>query len=1247
MTVESSDELEPEAQQPPAGASGISMVVGIGASAGGIKALSQFFAHVPPRTPIAYVVILHLSPDHESKLAEVLQLSASMPVLQVRQTTKLEPAHVYVVPPNQTLEVSDGTLRLFPMRSVEERRAPVDMFFRTLADAYGARATAVVLSGTGPNGSSGLKRIKEHGGLTIAQHTDEAEYGDMPRNSIATGLVDYVLPVADIPGRILAYHERLEHARADILVGDPFGVEPDRGTTTVETLRAAQDWREVLRVLRQHTGQDLSSYKAPTLRRRVERRLNVRGLTTLAEYVRLLREDPEEPAALMRELLISVTSFFRDREAFAALENRVIPLLFERKRGGDQVRVWSAGCATGEEAYSVAILLAEHSASRIDGPGVQVFATDLDEAALARAREGVYTDAEVADISPERQQRFFQRERRGHRVRRELREMVLFTRHNVMRDAPFSRLDLIACRNLLIYLNKPAQDRLIQTFHFSLRPGGFLFLGTSESADGDLDLFRLLDKNSHVFESRTVSPRPLLPIADRSLSSTPALHRVPEPELPPERISSGELHLRLLEAYGPPSFVVNEDHVLIHASPQATRFLQMPPGEPSRDILRVVIPELRADLRTALYLAAQERTPVEIGGVTLANPAEKQQLTIQVKPSLRDDDPHRGYFLVLLREDAQLAPQDAGDPSLHLRSPAEPESRRLEDELQYLKSQLRLTIEKYETQAEEARAANEELQAINEELRSAAEELETSKEELQSLNEELTTVNQELKIKIDELGLTNNDFQNLINSTDIGTIFLDRLLRVKLYTPSAQEIFNLLPTDVGRKLSDITSRLQFDRLQDDIVQVLDTLQTVERQVETREGRQFIMRVLPYRTLDDRIDGVSLTFHDVTDWRLAELRVRASEERLRFLVEKALDYAIFTMKDDGRIDSWNPGAERMFGYRADEINGQDAAVLFTPEDREQGVPQHEFETARMTGRASDERWHIRKDGTRLYCNGVMTRLGEGVNVGFAKIVRDLTSQREAQTTLQRSHDQLEVRVGERTAELQAEAGRRANALEHVTLLRALVTAQEDERARIARDLHDQLGQQITALRLALERHRESHPVGGQAEDLDKALALARSIDSEVDFLAWELRPAALDDLGLAAVLPRFLNEWSAHYGVRMNFQTTGTVPPRLSPEAETTFYRITQEALTNVVKHARATRVDVVLEGQRAIVTLVIEDDGIGFEPSAVDKATGIGLLGMHERAALIGATVQVESATGRGTTIYLRYPVVGSTPGGE
>jgi two-component system CheB/CheR fusion protein len=1235
--ADGTDEL---AARQPASARAPSMVVGLGASAGGIGALSQFFSSAPSDTSIAYVVILHLSPDHDSKLAEVLQASTTMPVTQVRETVVLEPAHVYVIPPNQSLEAMDGTLRLVPMTRPEERRAPVDMFFRTLAAAYGSRAAAVVLSGTGPNGSSGLKRVKEHGGFTAAQDPAEAEYTDMPRNSIATGLVDVVLPVSDIPAQIVTYHERLEPLGRQI--PDPPSVDGEAvALDAAASAQAAQDWRDILSILRGRTGQDFSNYKPATLRRRVERRLNVRGLSSLSEYARLLREHPDEPAALMSDLLISVTNFFRDPESFVALESRVVPELFARKRGGDQIRVWSAGCATGEEAYSLAILLLEYSSRLMDGPSVQVFATDLDEAAVAHAREGLYSEADVVDLTPERLQRFFQREAGGYRVRRELREMVLFAHHNVIRDPPFSHLDLIACRNLLIYLNRPVQERLIETFHFALRPGGYLFLGTSETADVAIDLFVQVDKLAHIYESRMVSSRPSLPIPDRSMPPPPTFQRLPEPRTPSDRISPGDLHLRLLEQYAPPSFVVNEENVLLHASPQATKYLQMPPGEPSRDILRIVIPELRPDLRTALHLAAQQRGPVDVGGISLANPAGDQRLTISVKPSLREDEPPRGYFLVVLREDKATS----ADPPLQLKSPAEPESRRLEDELQRVKSQLRATVEQYETHSEEARAANEELQAMNEELRSAAEELETSKEELQSVNEELTTVNQELKIKIEELGLTNNDFQNLINSTDIGTIFLDRALRVKLSTPAAQKIFNLLPTDIGRKLSDITSRLLDDRLHDDMLQVLEKLQTIERQVQTTDGRVFLMRILPYRTMDDRIDGVSLTFHDVTDWRHAEMRVRASEERLRVLIDSAIDYAIFTITDDGRVESWNSGAERMFGYRADEVIGQNASILFTPEDQSSDVPHRELATARATGRANDERWHLRKDGSRLYCSGIVRRLSDPLSPGFVKIARDLTMQREAELDLERAHNELEERISERTAELQAEVTRHTGAQQHVLrLLHRLVTAQEDERSRIARDLHDQLGQQLTALRLALERHRESRHAGQADDELERALALARQIDAQVDFLAWELRPAVLDDLGLAAALPRYLAEWSAHYGLTANFQTTGSVPARLPAAAETSFYRVAQEALTNVVKHAHATRVDVVLEGQRDSVTLVIEDDGIGFDATAADKsATGIGLLGMHERASSIGGTLQVESTPGRGTTIYLRYPAAAPT----
>jgi two-component system, chemotaxis family, CheB/CheR fusion protein len=1213
-----------------------SMVVGLGASAGGIKALGEFFAHVPPQAPFAYVVILHLSPDHDSRLAEVLQTATPLPVRQVTDQVVLSAGHVYVIPPNQTLAVHDQTLALRPFARPEERRAPVDMFFRTLGDAYGGRAAAIVLSGTGPNGSSGLKRVKEHGGLTIAQDPAEAEYADMPSNSIATGLVDLVLPVAEIPKRVVEYYERVHSGvgiatdREGSAVAGAVEARPD-----LHSDGAAEEWRDILTLLRVRTGHDFSNYKPATLRRRVERRVHVRGLTSLGEYVRLLREHPDEATALMKELLISVTNFFRDREAWEMLERRILPALFDRKRAVDQIRVWSAGCATGEEAYSLAMILSEFALGVADSPSIQVFASDLDADAIAHAREGVYTDADLADVAPDRLQRFFVRDPAGYRVRRELREMVLFANHNVIKDPPFSHLDLIACRNLLIYLNRTVQERLLETFHFALRPGGYIFLGQSETADGTGELFVAVDKGAHLFEARSVMTRPSLPLADRHISPLAMLPRVPEPRPQAERISPGDLHLRLLEQYAPPSLVVTEEHMLVHASPGATRFLSVPPGEPSRDVLKLVIPGLRPDVRTALYLAAQQRAPIEVGGVRVPVTAGGGAIRLMVRPVLREDDPPRGYFLVMF--DDERADDQGGHP-VQMLHPTEPEARRLDEELSRVKEQLRTTIEQYESHNEEARAANEELQAMNEELRSSAEELETSKEELQSVNEELQTVNQELKIKIEELGLTNNDFQNLINSTDIATIFLDRQLRVKLSTPAAQKIFNLLPTDAGRKLSDITSRLEHGTLHEDMAQVLERLHTVEREVQASGGRTYLMRILPYRTTDNRIEGVSLTFHDVTEWRRAESRGRASEERLRLLIDRATDYAIFTISEDGRIDSWNAGAERMFGYSADAIIGSHVAVVFTPEDRAAGVPAAELETARAVGRAADERWHMRSDGTRLYCSGVTNRLGEGL--GFAKIARDLTQQRQAELDLQQARAELEDRVVARTADMQAEVTRRARAQEKVMdLLRKLVTAQEDERARIARDLHDQFGQQLTALRLALEHHRQSHGAAYTDDDLDRALTLTREIDRQIDFLAWELRPATLDDLGLAVALPRYVKEWAAQYGVKADYQTTGTLHGRLTGEAETVFYRVAQEALTNVVKHAHATRVGVVLEARPEAVVLMVEDDGVGFDASGGDGTpTGIGLVGMFERASLIGARLQVESHPGGGTTVFLRCP---------
>jgi len=840
------------------------LITGLGASAGGIQALQEFFEHVPERSGIAYVVILHLLPDHDSRLAEILQTTTSMPVKQVKKKIKVEPDHVYVVPPDQHLTMEDGYILVSPNTQIEDRRAPVDIFFRTLAEEHRSRAVAVVLSGTGANGSMGLKRIKERGGAAFVQNPREAEFNEMPRNSIATGLVDEVLNVAQIPAKIIAYRNSI----GTIQIFE----EPEQ-----RPQQQQQALREIFTEIKVHTGHDFSNYKRPTLLRRIERRINIHNLPDLPSYVAYMRENPAEIDALLKDLLISVTNFFRDKKAFEVIENEVLPVLIKGKTAENQLRIWVAGCATGEEAYSLGILCAEKLSGITNGVKVQIFATDIDETAIAQAREGLYSINDLADVSTDRLARFFIKEGEQYRIRREIRETVLFAIHNFLKDPPFSHLDMISCRNVMIYLNNIAQERVAETFHFALNPGGFLFLGCSESVDGATDLYANYNRENHIFQSRRASPR-TYPIPESvpgfhgSIPNTSAMEG--KENKTPGHISFGQLHQQLLEQYAPPSLVVNEEYDVVHLSERAGRYLRIAGGEPSNDLMKLVKPELRLELHSALYQAAQRKSAVESRGLKVDLDGHPETVNIHVRPVFRPDDTARGYLLVLFESTTSNDEQEI------VLTTDEPVAKQLEEELMRVKAQLRSSTEQHEFQAEELKASNEELQAINEELRSSSEELETSKEELQSINEELRTVNQELKVKIEETSLNSNNLQNLINSTDIGTIFLDRSLRVALFTPAARNIFNLIPADYGRPLSDITSKLDYDDLTRDAETVLEKLTTIEREIQTEEDKLFLMRITPYRTTEDRINGLVITFIDITSRKEAEQQLRENMDELR-------------------------------------------------------------------------------------------------------------------------------------------------------------------------------------------------------------------------------------------------------------------------------------------------------------------------------------------------------------------------------
>ncbi len=957
------------------------LIVGIGASAGGIEALKEFFLQVPADSDMAYVVILHLSPEFESHLSEVLQHTAKIPVTQVTEKVHVVPNHVYVISPSNHLQMLDGHITVSPNISFEERRAPVDIFFRTLAESHDSRAVGVVLSGTGANGSMGIKRVKERGGAAFVQDPKEAQFNEMPHNSIATELIDAVLPVAEIPGKIIAYKNSL----GTINIAHEPEERPD------EEQRAL---REIFVNLRLKTGHDFSNYKSPTVLRRIERRMYVRSIASLPEYANYMKEQPDETQALLKDLLISVTNFFRDAKAFEAVEKEILPAILKDKNSGEQIRIWVAGCATGEEAYSLAILMAEKLMDVTDAPQVQIFATDIDEAALSIAREGLYTLNDAADITPERLKRYFTKQGNNYCIRKEIREMILFASHNVLKDPPFSRLHLATCRNMLIYLNKQAQQRIMETFHFALLPGAYLFLGTSESVDGAGDLYATLSRENHIYQSRQ-TPNRTIPVTDSMLSlSTYLKNKTATPELEdrlPERMSFGDLHQQLLELYAPPSVIVNENYDVLHLSETAGRFMQLPGGEPSSNILKLVTTGLRIELRSILYSAVQQKASVKTKPLQVQINGKKETISIHVQPVLRKAETARGFLLIMFEP---VKATQNGERTV--RTTDESVTLHLENELITTKEQLRSAAEEHELQSEEFKAANEELQALNEELRSAAEELETGKEELQSINEELRTVNQELKIKIEEVTVTSNNLQNLINSTSIGTIFLDRGFKVVLFTPMAREIFNLIPIDIGRPLSDITNKLTSNGLLlSDAEKVLGNLQPVERQLLTSDNKYYTVRLLPYRTADDHINGVVITFYDITERIKQQEALRISEEKFRTLfnsIDEAVAWCEMITDDNGkavdyRLLELNPSFEKVTGLTVEASKGKTAKELIP------GIEESWIETyAKVALQGEAMRFENKVEQLDRWFDAYASPVGDRINRQFVIVYTDITERK---------------------------------------------------------------------------------------------------------------------------------------------------------------------------------------------------------------------------------------------------------------
>jgi len=835
-------------------------IVGIGASAGGLEALEQFLARVPPGSGMAFVIVQHLDPTRKGIMPELLQRATGMKVIQVKNRTPVREDCVYVIPPNKDMSILHGVLHLLAPASPRGLRLPIDIFLRSLALDQQERSVGVILSGMGSDGTLGLRAIKEKAGVALVQEPATAKFDSMPRSAIDAGLADIVAPAGELPGKIFAYLQR-----KPLIVRTELVLE-DKTQSALE---------KVIVLLRDHTGNDFSLYKRNTLYRRIERRMGIHQITKMARYVRYLQENSQELDLLFKELLIGVTNFFRDPAVWEELRTQVIPALLASRSPGHALRAWVPGCSTGEEAYTLAMVFREAvealkpKASFV----LQIFATDLDRDAIDKARHGVFPPNITTDVSAERLKRFFTKEDHGYRVRREIREMVIFAPQNIIMDPPFTKLDLLSCRNLLIYLTAEVQKKLMPLFHYSLTPGGLLLLGSAETVGSSTDLFASVSAKARIFKRTETVQRPVQ-------VEFPASFKVgkpfgPESAQPAKPLASLQslADQLILRSYAPPTVLTNDKGDIFYISGRTGKYLEPAAGKANWNLFAMAREGLRYELAGAFPKALKQKESVLLHALKVGTDGGTQCVDVSVQ-RLDEPGPLHGLVIIVFTDVAMaVTTHTSKTPAQNARLTAS------ERELQRVRAEARITHEEMQTSQEEIRSANEELQSTNEELQSTNEELTTSKEEMQSLNEELQTVNAELQAKLQELSSSSNDMKNLLDSTDIAMLFLDRHLNVRRFTHQATKIIKLIPSDVGRPITDLVSNLDDPALSADACEVLRSLVPKEKPVSTPDGRWFSVRIMPYRTLDDRIDGVVITFADITVAKTLEAELREKQAAL--------------------------------------------------------------------------------------------------------------------------------------------------------------------------------------------------------------------------------------------------------------------------------------------------------------------------------------------------------------------------------
>lgn len=1206
------------------------LVVGVGASAGGVEAYIQLVAALAPETGAAFVFILHLAAKRRSHMVEILSRHTQMPVVAIEEGAVPQPNQISIVPPGVSVTIEGGKFHLEP-RPPDGSRV-IDVFFRSLAADQRTHAVGVILSGTDGDGALGLKAIKGEGGISLVQRPETAGFPEMPRSSILADHVDKILSPAEIAAELAEMGKQFGTPSVRSMEENP---PPPGGD---------QALARILKLLRNVSGIDFRLYKPPTIRRRIARRMLLQRCQTLSEYASFLKANPQELRALHEDALINVTRFFRDPAVFEALKQIILPRIFENRGAEQQVRVWVAGCSTGEEVYSIAICLMEYLGAKGLEPPILIFGTDASEQNIQKARAGIFPESVAGDLSAERLQRFFVKVEKGYQISKRVRDLCIFARQNLCQDPPFSRMDLISCRNVLIYLGPELQQQILLTFHYALRANGFLLLGNSETVREFTDLFRQIDRK-HRFYSKLGGAG--------SRSVTPAVPRLFIPETAPfPAIAApenwGDIELQraadriVLARYAPPGVVVDERLVILQSRGHTAPFMEMPQGSVTLHLTRMLRDSIATTVTQAVRHAIEQDTPVRIERLRISQGEQDGDVTLEVLP-IHTSFPRSRCFLVLFAPSHPALPAALRVPGVSTSTEAAMETPegeqgadRLRQDLAATKLYLQTLLDERDARNQELVSANEEIQSANEELQSTNEELETTKEELQSSNEELQTVNDELQQRNTALTQTTNDFSNLLNSVNLPVLMLTNEFQIRHFTPPAQRLMNLRASDIGRPFSDMRFNLNAEDLTPLFNDVLESLTPREIEVQDHEGKWYLLRVRPYRTTDNKIEGMVVILVDIDQLRRSQQELRGARDFARSVIE-GVTLPLAVVDRELRIQSVNDAFRTLAGAGKDDLEKRSFADLAMahwgldePLRSRLRVLQKslasadEFELEYRTGEAPPRVFHIR---VRL--------LRPDGEIFFLVTVQDITAHKEVERLLGLESERLAGEVADAAREL----GRTQHDLRALT--DSLFTSQEDERRRVARELHDDIAQRFAMLEI------ESQDVVAEigvntlktqkAHDLmEKLRAGIAEASNEIRRIAHALHPSAIEDLGLTPALRGLVESFRGAEHMIATFSGVD-VPERIPIDTATGLYRIAQEALRNASKHAGSTHVKVLLRGVAKGIRLQVSDSGVGFDPKA--SRAGLGLISMEERTRLMGGSLRVESAPGEGTRITVDVPL--------